>query len=330
MKKILILLLFASFLIAIYSIRNLSSTYLEKPVSIEIKKGETLKEISKKLQQKHIVKNWKVFYIYSLIKGSNLKYGFYEFKGNVSIKKVWETLYEGKEKLITITIIPGSDLLDIADILNKAGLVDKKEFLDFVFDKTNVEKFGLKGTSFEGYFPPETYYFRKNETLQNIIMVFLNQFKKKYKNYETLAKKKGLDFYKVMIIASLIEKETFIEEEKPIIAGVIYNRLKRRMHLQIDPTVIYALKLEGKWNGNLTRENMKINSKYNTYINYGLPPTPICNFSISSLKSAIDFKDTQYLYYVFDGKRHIFSKTYTEHINNIKKILNLMKTQKNK
>ena len=135
--------------------------------------------------------------------------------------------------------------------------------------------------------------------------------------------KLGLDFYDVMIIASMVEKETSIPEEKPIIAGVIIKRLQKNMLLQIDPTVIYGLKLKDLWDGKLKHEDLKIYDEYNTYMVKGLPPTPICSFSVESLKAVINYKDTPYLYYFSpDGKKHIFSTSYEEHKFKINKYKN--------
>jgi len=319
MKKIIFFITFLLFILFFYTLIPIEGT--KGTALIEIKKGESIKTIAKKLEEKGVIKNWAVFYIYSLLKGKTLKYGYYEFEGRLSIKDVWEKLYKGKEKLFRFTIFPGDDILDIAERLDSKGFVKKEEFITYVFNRENVKEFNLEGDSFEGYFPPETYFLRKSYSVKEIVQVFLKEFKKRYRTFEKSFKGGKVSFYEAMIVASLIEKETFIEKEKPIIAGVILNRLKKRMYLQIDPTVIYALKLKGQWDGNLTKENMKVYSPYNTYINYGLPPTPICSFSISSLKAVLKPLDTDYLYYVFDGKKHIFSRDYETHQKNIRKIL---------
>ena len=319
MKKIAIItvlfILFAFFFYKKFFITNIPNTKI-----ITIQKGETVKSIAKKLQNEGIVKDWRFFYILTLIKGKTLKYGHYEFSGRISLYYVWEKLYKGKEKLVKFTIIPGEDLIDIGKKLEKQGIITTEKWINFVFNEENVKKYGLKGKSFEGYFPPETYFLPQDIKIDKLVHIFLDQFKKEYFPYKEKFEKKEFDFYKAMIIASLVEKETFIEQEKPIIAGVIINRLKKVMHLQIDPTVIYALKLKNLWNGNLTKENMKIQSPFNTYINYGLPPTPICSFSIESLEAVLEYKEIPYLYYVFDGQKHVFSKTYWEHRKNIIKI----------
>ncbi|SNZ02134.1 UPF0755 protein [Persephonella hydrogeniphila] len=286
-----------------------------EPTEIYIPKGSTIEEIGEILKKNRVIKNKTVFELYSRIKNKPLKYGYYRFEGSLSIKDVWEVLYRGKERLFRFTIIPGEDLLDIGKKLEREGFIKKGIFYSFVFDKKNLKRYKLEGDSFEGYFPPETYFFRKNPDITEIVETFLQVFKKKYTPILEKAGVNGLSPYQIMIIASLVEKETSILEEKPIIAGVIINRLRKNMKLQIDPTVIYALKLSGVWNGNLTKKNMGINSPYNTYLYKGLPPTPISSFSIETLKSVVHYKKTDYLYFFSkDGKRHIFSENYKEHI----------------
>ena len=288
-------------------------------VSIEIKRGTSLKEISNLLEEKGIIDNRFIFYVYARFKKKVLKAGHYRFSGNISIYDVWDILYRGKEHLKPFTVYPGDTLFDIGKRLKNEFGIDESIFLSYVFNEKNVKKFSLEGKTFEGYFPPETYYFRENESLNNIVSQFIKLFKEKYLPFKKRTKE--FPFYECMIIASMVEKESSLEKEKPIIAGVIINRLKRGMLLQIDPTTIYALKLAGRWNGKLTKENIHFNSPYNTYVIKGLPPTPICSFSISSLKAVINYKKTDFLYYLTkDGKKHIFSKTYREHINALKGI----------
>ncbi|WP_029519940.1 endolytic transglycosylase MltG [Persephonella sp. IF05-L8] len=315
----LFLIIFAISGISYYVLLSKINSYnqLSKPVFVKIHKGESIKDIAEKLEKSGVIKNKDLFILYARYKNKPLKYGFYMFKGKLNIPQVWEILYSGKEKLIKFTIIPGEDLIDIGQKLEKAGFVKKEDFYKYVFDAKNVRWYGLEGKSFEGYFPPDTYYFRKDFTLRNIVETFLRNFKKRYK--PVLKPVEDLTPYQVMIVASMVEKETAIIEEKPIIAGIIINRLKKGMKLQIDPTIIYALKLKNQWYGDLTRKNMKTNSPYNTYLYKGLPPTPICSFSLESLKAVINYKKTDYLYFFSsDGKRHSFSKTYREHLRKVR------------
>ncbi len=291
---------------------------IKKPIIFEVKNGETVKQISKELEEKGIIEHWEIFYFLTRIRQETLKKGTYEFKDKLSPDDVWKILTIGKEKLFSITIVPGDNLFIISEKLKKEKIVPKDEFLKYVFNPENVKKYRLEGTSFEGYFPPETYKFRRNEKVENVVKKFLSIFEKRYLPYKN--KFENLKFYDAMKIASMVEKETAIPGEKPIIAGIILNRLKKRMHLQIDATVIYAMYLQNKWEGVLKKTDLKsIKSPFNTYLNYGLPPTPICSFSIETLDSVLNFKKTDYLYYLsIDNQKHIFSKDYQKHKEIIK------------
>ncbi|RUM61026.1 MAG: endolytic transglycosylase MltG [Persephonella sp.] len=297
---------------------------------IYIKEGSSNRQIAELLEKEGIVVNKDIFYFYTQIKGKTLKAGYYQIKTGYSLYDIWKTLAEGKEIFFKFTIIPGENLYDIGEKLEKEGFIDdKKKFYNFVFNKENVKRYGLVGSSFEGYFPPETYFLSKSRSknIDYLVKAFLKVFKRKYLVYKPKAEEKlgklGLDFYDVMIIASMVEKETSVKEEKPIIAGVIIARLQKNMLLQIDPTVIYGLKQKGIWNGKLTKKNMKIYSDYNTYLVKGLPPTPICSFTVDSLKAVINYKKTDYLYYYSpNGKTHLFSKDYEEHKAKIRKFKN--------
>ncbi len=322
-----ILKIFSLFLLIIGLILILVSFYItyrlnekveiSEPVSVKIEKGLSIKEISALLEEKKVISDKKIFFLYSRFKNKPLKSGFYEFKGYYTIPQVWEKLSKGKEALIPFKIIPGENLFDIAKKVKNTFKIPESEFYSFVFNPENVKNMGLEGKSFEGYFPPETYFFRKEESVKSLVKTFISLFKEKYT--PLLKSVKDISPYEVMIIASMVEKETSLKDEKPLIAGVIINRLKKNMLLQIDPTVIYALKLAGKWKGKLTKKNIHFDSPFNTYLYRGLPPTPICSFSLDSLKAAINYKKTKYLYYLSkNGKSHIFSRTYREHINALK------------
>ncbi|NPA57885.1 MAG: endolytic transglycosylase MltG [Aquificae bacterium] len=295
-------------------------TYQKIPVSrteVEIKKGMSASQIADLLKEKGIIPNRFVFLVYYKIKGKPIKYGSYTFEGELTVPKVWKILQTGREKPVKFTIYPGDDLFTIGERLEKAGLLTRREFYSYVFNRENLKKHGLEGISFEGYLPPDTYYLPKNKDAERIVSIFLKNFNRKYK--PLLNGHSQFTPYQLMIIASMVEKETFLKEEKPIIAGVIVNRLKKGMRLQIDPTVIYALKLAGKWKGRLKKGDTQFPSPYNTYTNWGLPPTPIASFSLETLNGVINYTRTKYLYfYSRDGKKHLFSETYTEHLKNIR------------
>ncbi|WP_457642507.1 endolytic transglycosylase MltG [Persephonella sp.] len=307
-------------LVILYGLYIKIPVNIQKEKIIKIERGKSIEEIANILKREGVIPDKNIFYIYARLKNKTLKAGYYRFKGKYSVKDVWEILYRGKEQIFPFTIIPGEDLIDVGEKLEKEGFIEREIFYRFVFNKTNVKKFGLEGLSFEGYFPPETYYLSKNSDIEYIVKAFLNVFKKRYFPLKEEFEKRGINFYKGMIIASMVEKESFLDREKPVIAGIILRRLERDMFLQIDPTVIYSLKLKKMWDGKLKKEDMKINSPYNTYLYKGLPPTPISSFSVNTLKSVLNYEKTDYLYYFTpDGKRHVFSKSYIEHLRKIRK-----------
>ena len=329
MKRLII----AISLISLIFLGLLSLFFYKKDVDVEIniEKGLKTVDIAQKLEDKNVIVNKYLFVILAIIKNQTLKSGLYEFKGKYSVIDVYEKIVKGEIKQKYFTIIPGEDLIDIANKLEKEGIVKKEDFLNYVFDQENVKKYGLIGRSFEGYFLPESYAISEKETVETLVKKFLKVFEKRYLPYKQKIESKdyskvynkNITFYEAMIIASMVEKEAYYEEEKPIIVGVILNRLKTNMRLQIDPTVIYALKLINKWDGKLNKNDMVIDSPFNTYKVKGLPPTPICSFTISSLEAVLNPKKSNYYYYVLskDKKRHIFSEDYETHLKNIKENL---------
>lgn len=273
-------------------------------------KEEALDKISKDgIANKYILK------LLFDITGAHIKYGEYKFKGLVSPFEVYKKLTRGEFLLHKITIPEGFDTYEIAKRLQEEGICSKKDFLKYANDKSYAKILGLNADSFEGYLFPDTYFFYKHENPKDIIYMMYQDFKEKMKENHLKPTKDQI------IIASIVEKEAKYLKDKPIVASVIYNRLKKDMPLQMDSTVIYALKKEGKWNGNLTKKDLSIKSPYNTYLVKGLPPTPICNPGINSIKSAINPAKSNYLYFVSDKSGNIyFNKSLKNHIKTVKKV----------
>lgn len=249
------------------------------------------------------------------ITNARIKYGEYRFKGIVSPFEVYKKLTRGEFLLHKITIPEGFDIYDIANRLQEKGICSKKTFLKYAKDKSYANTLGIKSDGFEGYLFPDTYFFYKHENPKYIIYTMYEAFK------ETMKKNHLNPTKNQIIIASIVEKEAKYLKDKPLVASVIYNRLKKDMPLQMDSTVIYALKIEGKWNGTLTKKDLSIKSPYNTYLVKGLPPTPICNPGINSIKSAIYPAKSDYLYFVSDKTGNIyFNKSLKNHIKAVKKV----------
>ena len=171
-------------------------------------------------------------------------------------------------------------------------------------------------TDLEGYLFPDTYVVTRSTPARTIVDLMVGQFRKNFTpDMREKARKLDLSVQQAVTLASIVEKESGVEDEGPTIASVYLNRLKRGMRLQADPTVIYALKRDGKWSGTLYRSDYNYSSPYNTYANDGLPPGPICNPGLTALKAAVSPAKTDYLYFVADASGgHRFSRTFEEHL----------------
>ncbi|MEA3485466.1 MAG: endolytic transglycosylase MltG, partial [Candidatus Aerophobetes bacterium] len=281
-------------------------------------KGADSFKIAQILHQEKVIKN-KTFFIL-LCKILNwekaLKAGKYEFN-SLSMFKVLSKLRKGEIKVYKITIPEGLPKWAVAEILSQKGVVGKEDFLSVVNNPPQLERsnlsFPLPEDTLEGYLYPDTYYFIKGEDPQKIAKKFLSRFKEKaFPIYQEAKNKNGLSLKKVVTLASIVEKEARVSSEKPIIAGVFYNRLRKGMKLRADPTIKYAL---GDFRSKLTHRELKTPSIYNTYLHYGLPPSPICNPGKDSIYAVVHPAKVDYLYFVARGDgSHKFSKTYGEHL----------------
>lgn len=256
--------------------------------------------------------------IHMIIKGK-LEAGEYEFDGLVFPWDVYRKIHYGLRKLYKVTIPEGSDIYDVAYILEMGQICKGEDFLKYALSPQVSKKYGISTYGIEGFLFPDTYYFSKNTHPLRIIDVMFNNFIRRTKDMRSMLEKLDMSPEEWVTIASLIEKETAVKEEKPLVSAVIYNRLKKGMRLQIDPTVIYSLKRKGLWNGKLLSKDLSFDDPYNTYVYFGLPPSPICNPSLDSLWAAVNPSKVDYLYFVADGNGgHKFSSNYKQHVLNVK------------
>lgn len=282
--------------------------------TVEIAYGTSTFEMSLLLYKEGILRNPLSFLFLHSIEKKKLEAGEYEFDGLVFPWDVYEKISKGLKKLYRITIPEGSDLYDIAKILEENLICSSKDFLRYALSEETAKKYRLKTPTMEGFLFPDTYFFSKNTHPMRVIDVMYNNFLKRTQELRERLNEKNLTLEEWVTIASMIEKETAKLEEKPLVSAVIYNRIKKGMKLQIDPTVIYALKRKGLWKGRLTLEHLRIDDPYNTYYYFGLPPSPICNPGLESLKYALEPAPVDYLYFVADGSGgHYFSKNLSDH-----------------
>lgn len=229
---------------------------------------------------------------------------------------VWKTIdliAKGNYKVYPFTVPEGRNMYEIANMIQEAGLGDSGEFLALCRDKNFINSLGLNADSLEGYLFPETYNFPKGIPLTTVVKTMTDAFFNVWNKYADEAKSKGWSRQTVITLASIVEKETGAPRERPVIAGVFWNRLEQGMKLQTDPTIIYGL-LPDNYSGNITRKDIDNPHPYNTYHIPGLPPGPIANPGEEAIKAVIKPEVVPYLYFVSknDGT-HEFSKTLAEH-----------------
>jgi len=293
----------------------------QEGVVVVIPKGKDSFQIAQTLSQKKLIKSKILFLLLSKILGleKSFKAGSYEFSSSTMFE-ILDKLKKGKVKTYRVTIPEGLTKWDITDILGEKGIVEKGAFLAIVDNPSSIfkkESF-LPESDLEGYLYPDTYYFTRGGNPEEVVKKFVFRFKEMiFLPYQKLKEKNNFSLKDVVIMASIIEKEAQLSSEKPIIAAVFYNRLKKGMRLRADPTIKYAL---GSFRIRLTRSELRTPSFYNTYLYHGLPPGPICNPGKDSIYTALHPADVDYLYFVAKGDgSHKFSKTYEEHLEAVYK-----------
>jgi UPF0755 protein len=278
-----------------------------------VQKGENVREIANNLKAQGFIKSPVAFFL--LIKEKNLdgkiQAGEFHLSPAMSADEVLQALQRGSYDAV-ITIPEGKRAEEIADTLQ-------------INLSTYQDSWRQRLAANEGYLFPDTYAFPKDADIETIITTMRGNFDKKFATippgtYSTLYSQSQL-----VTIASLVEREARFDEDRPLVASVIFNRLKINMPLQIDATIQYALGYQADkknwWKQDLTIDDIHLNSLYNTYQNTGLPPTPISNPGINVLKAVVNAPTTDYVYYITDPKtgRNVYAKTLDEHNANIKK-----------
>lgn len=283
-------------------------------VGIKIKKGESAAEVADKLCKEGVILHplWFKVWLKLTDNERKIKAGYYRFTAPTSIREVSRKLVRGESVEFPIIVKEGSTLKEIADLFSQECGVDKEEFLRLAQDSMYVRRFGLNANSLEGYLFPETYLVTygvdPHELIERMVEQFFIVFTDEFKTRATAT---GFSMEEAVILASLIEKEAACEEEKKVISGVYHKRLKMNKLLQCDATIQYILP-ERK--PRLTYSDLRINSKYNTYIYKGFPPGSIASPGKSSLIAALWPEATPYLFFVARGDgTHIFSRTLDEH-----------------
>lgn len=288
-----------------------------------VESGKGIQSIAQDLKEEGIIKKtWPFLLGYKLyFSPKSLKAGEYELSLPVSIKKILTILSEGKVFFHPVTIPEGLTRREIAQHLESLGIIDEEDFLEACSRTELLGSYDIEAENLEGYLFPETYHFSRGISAETIITTLVTQFKTVFtEEWRQRATEINMTPRKVVILASLIEKETSFPEERKLVSAVFHNRLRIRMKLDCDPTIIYAMKELGIYEGRLLKRHLKFESPYNTYLRRGLPPGPICNPGQAALEAALYPSDEKYIYFVSknDGS-HVFSRTFNEHQRAVRK-----------
>jgi len=267
-------------------------------------------------------KKWSFLWGYRMFFASqSLKAGEYALPVPLSPKQVLELLIAGQVHLHSFTIAEGLTRIETAENLDESGFVDSAKFLEVTADPALISDLDPEAEDLEGYLFPETYRIPKGTSEKTIAAAMTAQFKRVFlEEWQERAEELGMSVREIVILATLIEKETSKPEERAIVSAVFHNRLHIKMKLDCDPTIVYALKQIGQYSGRLRYKDLKYDSPYNTYMYGGLPPGPIANPGGAALEAALHPADVDYFYFVSrnDGS-HKFSKTLREHQNAVNK-----------
>jgi len=290
-------------------------TQLPAGTIFEIQPDETFRSVTIRMEEQGLIRSHQALQILGRLKeiDKKIRAGEYEIDGPLSVAQALKLLAEGKIIERKVTIPEGSTLIQIAEAIEHAGITTKDKILPEFYMQKYLDILDIPAKSLEGYLFPETYKFAKSTSPETIVNQMLKEGVSRWlQEYTDRAEEMGFNRHEILTLASIIEKESGSLEEQPLISSVFHNRLKEKMKLQSDPTVIYGLE---NFNGNLTKEDLNNPHPYNTYVIEGLPPAPICNPGITAIKAALYPAETKFLYFVSTNKgNHVFSESYDEHL----------------
>jgi UPF0755 protein len=286
-------------------------------IFVEVAPGSSTARIGQQMEAAGIVRSRYAFDILRFWKLGTLRAGEYRFDHPAPVTEVYSRIARGDVFTRAITIPEGSSIFDIAARLEQAGFVSQQEFLGAALSQVRlVADLDPGAASLEGYLFPDTYHFPRKFTAAQICAAMVRRFR-------VIAGQIGLkeNVHRVVTMASLIERETAVDAERPLVASVFENRLAKKMPLMTDPALIYGVELEGRWRGAIYQSDLNRDTLYNTYLHAGLPPGPVANPGVKSLHAAMHPAQTDYLYFVAAGANpqghSLFSRTLDEQNRNV-------------
>lgn len=296
-----------------------------------LRPGSSSRRIAADLQSAGVIRSAHAFLLMHYALGSTLKAGEYKFDQPATAREIHDRLARGDIYVHTVTIPEGYNLYDIAGVVQLAGLGSAQDFLNAANrDVALIRDLDPQAASLEGYLFPDTYGFTRTQSMHDMIAVMVHRFRREAAQLglicavnqpQPASSESGAgcsDMHAVVTMASIVEKETAAPEERPMVAGVYYNRLQHGIALAADPTVTYAALVSGRYTGAIHQSDLQFDSPYNTYRHAGMPPGPIANPGRASLEAALHPARTDFLYFVSDGNgHHRFARTLDEHSRNV-------------
>lgn len=286
-----------------------------------VSKGQTWSQVVDSLEANGIIRNkeWFIFVTRVLNKGTRTHVGKYVFESGISNVELYDALRLGRDIVpIAVTFGEGRRATSFARAARRMLGADSARFIDLVHDREFARSLGVDASTLEGYLSPNTYFFHWQTDEQDIIVRLVRQTEKVFDDsLLARARKLRMSVHQVLTLASIIEAEAFLSDERPTIAGVYYNRLRKGMRLEADPTIQFLMSDGPR---RVLYRDLRVSSPYNTYLHYGLPPGPINNPSKGSIVAALFPEKHEYLFFVADGKGgHWFARNYAEHMTNVRK-----------
>ncbi len=282
-----------------------------------LRPGWSTRHIALELQRQGVIRSARAFLLLQYAEGlKTLKAGEYKFEDPANAREVSERLRRGDVYARTVVVPEGYNLYDIAAAVEQAGLGTAADFMTAAKgDLFLLRDIDPDAKSLEGYLFPDTYQFTRIDSAHEMAAAMVHRFRREAQQIGLLG---NPQIHSIVTMASIVEKETADPKERPLVAGVYYNRLNRHMALGADPTVVYAALLAGRWRGTIYQSDLAYDSPYNTYKYAGLPPGPIANPGVASLSAALHPEPSDYLYFVSDNNgHHRFARNSEEHARNV-------------
>jgi UPF0755 protein len=284
---------------------------------VDISPGSSSTTIARQLESAGVIRSQLAFDLWRWVQRGKLKAGEYRFDHPVPLTEVYARIERGDVYTVAVTVPEGASIFDVANRLEQAGISTREEFLNEQPQLVDlIADIDPQAKTLEGFLFPDTYRFPRRTNASQVAAAMVHRFR-------TAAVEIGLkeNVHNVVTLASLVERETAIESERPLVASVFENRLAKHMPLMTDPSVIYGLQVRKQWRGSIYESDLKRDTPYNTYLHPGLPPGPIANPGLPSLRAAMDPPHTDYLYFVASGAnpqgKSLFATTLEEHTKNV-------------